>query len=96
MVLDSNGSCDGERRMLCEMRSAMLLERMTATRWKLADDLGTFWRLLPCGRRSRRRHLWNQRLEYLVSPEALNSKAGQLSPAESPMLKRGEATILVK
>jgi hypothetical protein len=68
MVLDSNGSCDGERRMLCEMRSAMLLERMTATRWKLADDPGTFLAITS---------VWPT---IQVSPEVLNSKAVQLLP----------------
>jgi hypothetical protein len=39
MVLDSSGTCNGERRIAVEMRSSMLRECMTGTRSKFADDL---------------------------------------------------------
>jgi hypothetical protein len=45
MVLDSSGTCDGERRMAVGMRSAIVARVRDRNPMEVADDLGhRFWR----------------------------------------------------
>ena len=50
MVLDSSGTCDGERRMAVGNRSAIVARVRDRNPMEVADDLGhRSWRLLPYG-----------------------------------------------